>query len=409
MTARLLILASAAAALLAGCEAEPAAPGEPALVFTSSEWWPQPSLLPPATGARLVVTNSGDDTVEFIDPLARAAIGTVPVGVSPLEKEGPHHLVASPDGSVLYVGISNLVPLVTTGPHGSHGTGTADGYLLRVDAVTGRETGRVRVRRSPGDVLLGPGAKLVYQSHFDLVTVGEVLARNGDVREMDSSITAVDAESFEKVAEVKVCPAGHGMGLSPDGETLYVACYMSDELGVVRLSDLSVQRISLGPDGTQPPLPSYQPYAVTVSPADGRIWVSNTGPGYRGLRVVEPDLSAPGLELATTGAPMFGQFTEDGSTLFLVTQSPDRLLRIDPASATIQAELDLEPLGCKNAHAARLPPGGAELYVICEGDHATVPGTLEFLDPADLSPLGHVVVGLFPDEVAYLPAPRGTP
>ena len=48
------------------------------------------------------------------------------------------------------------------------------------------------------------------------------------------------------------------------------------------------------------------------------------------------------------------------------------------------------------------------MWVVCEGNHLTEPGTLEVLDAETLEPIEHVELGLYPDDIVYLPAPEGT-
>ena len=163
--------------------------------------------------------------------------------------------------------------------------------------------------------------------------------------------------------------------------------------------------VGLGPDAGAPPFPVYQPYALEVAP-DGLVWVSATGPSARSLRIVDAAAGDVVGEVATAGAPLFGAFTADGSTLFVVTQTPDALLVVDAAARAIAETVDLATLGCKSAHASKLSPDEAQLFVVCEGDHVREPGALLVLDRATREVLGRTEVGLFPDDVALLPAPE---
>ena len=377
--------------------------------FAAEEAWPQRSLLPPVQGPRLVVTNSGDDTLSFVDAGSFEEIARVPVGIFPVEVEGPHHVAVSHDGRHLFIGISNTLAegAQAGGPHGSHGTGSADGYLLKIDALTGRQVGRVRVERSPGDVRLQPDGTRVWQSHYDLVTFAAFVGMGGRAIDARSHVVVTDAATLERVARVQICPTSHGIGFAPDGSEAYVSCSWTEELAIIDTATFEVERHFVGPDPGTWPLLRYQPYALTVAP-DGKVWTSNTGPVERGVRVFDPAARAevPELALALDATPLFGDFTEAGDRFFLVTQTPDRLLAIDPSDASIVQSVELGPLGCLNAHAAVLSPDESELWVVCEGDRLAVPGTLERFDVETLGPTGHVELGLFPDDVALIPEPR---
>ncbi|HEY0840575.1 MAG TPA: hypothetical protein VGD74_10355, partial [Vulgatibacter sp.] len=393
-------------------------PAEEGLSFSQRDPWPQPSLLPAVAGPRLAVTNSGDDTLSFVDPVSFVEIARIPVGRNPVEPEGPHHLAATPDGRTLFVGISNTVPVNASGPHGSHGTGTADGYLLEVDALTGRQLRWLRAHRSPGDIRLEPGGERVWQSHYDLVTIAEVLDAMSKepvldpdeeaawFAKMDSLVSVTDARTMERIAEVKICPAGHGIAFDPGRDRAFVSCGFSDQVAMIDGRTFAVTRIDVAPDPGLPPTPRYEPYAVAIAP-DGAVWISNTGRANTGLRVIDPQRleEDPSKRIDTEGIPLFGSFLSDGSRYFVVTQKPDRLLAIDPSSAVVEEELDLSPLGCENAHTAVVSPDESTLWIVCEGDRLVEPGTLLRLERATLAPTGHLTLGLFPDDVVYVPEP----
>jgi YVTN family beta-propeller protein len=378
------------------------------LEFQIEDPWPQPALLPPVTGPRLAFTNSGDDTISFVDLATLAPIAKVPVGIFPIEREGPHHLVASDDGRHLFVGISNTVPLSASGPHGSHGTGTADGYLLKVDAITGREIARARVSKSPGDVRFDPSKANVWQSHFNYAQAVATASSGGQLADLDSYLVATSPETMERKAEVRICSGGHGIGFSPDGSTIYVSCSLSDELAVVNAADHAVTRVPIAPNPGFPPLPVYYPYALTVSPSNGRVWVS-AQQGPRGLYVYDPATRSmiDGAKIATDGAPVFGDFLSDGSRFYVVTQHPDRLLEIDPATSMVLRDLDLEPAGCVNAHLVTLSPDERSLWIVCEGDQVRTPGTLEVLARDTFEESAEVKLGLYPDDLTICPMPEG--
>ena len=376
--------------------------------------WQSASLLPPMDGPRLVVTNSGDDTLSFVDPVSFVEIARTPVGSSPVELEAAHHVAVSEDGRSLFVGLANTVQsnAQASGPHGNHGTGAADGYLLKIDALTGRQVGRIRVERSPGDVRRQPGTSRIWQSHYDLVTIAEVLEEGGAFEETWSSVIVTDGDTMERIARVEVCPAGHGIGFAPDGSEAYVSCGWSDELAVIDTTDFSVRRIPVAEDAGELTQSRYEPYALTVAP-DGKVWVSN---GHfipnlrdnRGIRVIDPaaGLVIEELSIDMEGTPLFGSFKADGSLFFVVEQAPDRLHAIDPATADIVRTLELAPLGCINAHVSLLSPDETELWVVCEGDRVANPGTLERVDAESFEHTGHVEVGIFPDDVAFVPEVR---
>src|SRR5262249_24096782 len=122
-------------------------------------------------------------------------------------------------------------------------------------------------------------------------------------------------------------------------------------------------------------LPSCQPYAMTVPPDGGSVWVSCFEDG----RVVRYDTGARAMDPTTVldvgGRAVFGAFTSDGKTLFLAHQAPDGISVIDAATGTSTANIPFDPAVCQNAHGVKLANGDRDMLVVCEGDHSG-PGTL---------------------------------
>jgi DNA-binding beta-propeller fold protein YncE len=391
--------------LLLGC-------GDTVLFETEDPW--QASTGWPGLGDGLIlVTNSGDDSLSFLDPITLEPVYQAPTGRVPAEREGPHHGAATPDGRHYFVGLSNAVPGSGSGPHGSHGSGTADGYLLRYDTGDNRRSGEIRVGRNPGDVRLTPGGDQVVQSHFDLEAIRQAQQKGEDPRLIQSPLAVVNASSMERVAMIPVCPAAHGIGVAPDGSAVYLACWGSDELAIVSLaepisSDAEVTRVQVGPGGGNPVDPLFGPYAVMVSPDGEEVWLSNLeGKSLAVYRVSEGAFDE-GRRVTTLGGPLFGTFSADGDRLYVPTQAPDALLTVDPASGEVLDTLSFDPADCRAPHGTLLVTGGELLAVVCEGDHAGS-GTVVRVDIAggQAEVEDAFEVGVYPDDLVLLPGAGG--
>src|SRR5688572_8240413 len=94
---RAVAVGLAVAAMASGCETT--------VVFDSDDPWNLPSDWPGTGEGLILVTNSGDDTLSFLDPDTLEPTYLAATGRIPAEREGPHHGVASPDGSRYFVGI----------------------------------------------------------------------------------------------------------------------------------------------------------------------------------------------------------------------------------------------------------------------------------------------------------------
>ena len=396
-----LLLAALAPLALGAC-------GETQLEYASDKPWDTPQLLPPVGPAgRVVITNSLEDTVSLLDldTMGSASWGElarIPVGLNPVELEGPHHAAVSPDGAYYYVGISNYVPGGGSGPHGAHGAGTADGYCLKMDASTNRLIASVRVDRNPGDVILSKDGRTLYQTHFDLLKIADVARRGGTEREMDSRMAIIDAQTMTRKAMVAVCPAPHAVRLSPDERRAYVACW-SDEVAIVDLADPSypVTRVKVAANSGTAITPRHQPYALTVSPTTGAVWISSLA--SRSVQYLDPATLTPdpARSVFLQGSPMFGTLSADGNTLYVPYQGTEALAVIDAATSTVRSEIPLAPSGCLNVHQVELTPDERHGLVVCEGDHVG-PGTLHVVDLTENKVVKTVEVGLYPDSVAIL-------
>jgi DNA-binding beta-propeller fold protein YncE len=379
----------------------------PELDYAIDSPWPAGKELPPLGGGRIVITNSLDDTVSLLDLDSMDSpdwgeLARVPVGLNPVELEGPHHAAFSPRGDYYYVGLSYFVPGGGSGPHGSHGTGTADGYCLKLDARDNRLLGSVRVDRNPGDLIASADGRTLFQTHFDMMRITEVASRNGPASDMDARLAIIDAETMTRRAMVKVCPAPHAVRLSPDEKRAYVAC-ISDEVAVVQLDaeGYPVTRIKVANNAGSALAPRHEPYALTISPTDGALWVASLK--SRAVHYLDPEslTMRPERSVYLSGAPMFGVVSADGRTLYQPYQGVDAVAVIDTATSRVTREIPLAPAGCINVHQVELTPDGKRGLAVCEGDHQG-PGTLHVLDLEANTVVKTVRVGIYPDSVGIL-------
>jgi DNA-binding beta-propeller fold protein YncE len=367
-----------------------------------------PPVLPYASQARFAVTVNLADELAYVsaDNQAPRLYGEMPVGDIPVELEGPHHIASSPDGKFIYVNLSNYVPGTGSGPHGSHGTGTVPGSLLKIDAATSAKVGEVLVDRSPGDVILNKSGKLAFVTHYDTLRLITQLGAGTPPEAGYSAVAIVDTDKMERISLTPVCPTAHGEGLSADEKTLYVTCALSDEMAVVDVSNPAKPSVKLklpvgpapGPVGT----PSYGPYALAVNPADGTVWLSDNYSAD--VRVFDPSTMTMDASktIVTGGVTMFAAFTHDGKSYYVPHQGDDKLTWVDTATLNQQV-LALPNSVCLNVHAFVFAPDEKSGVVVCEGDHVVRPGTVLTIDTQGFFIAGAVTVGMFPDGAAWLP------
>jgi DNA-binding beta-propeller fold protein YncE len=371
--------------------------------------WPAPTVPGFVHQARFAITDNLSDELSYVSPSAPLHLGDVPVGDVPVELEGPHHLAASSDGKFIYYNLSNYVPGTGSGPHGSHGTGTVPGSLIKLDARTQEKVAEVLVDRSPGDVILSQDARWAFVTHYDLLRMQSALANPSAPPEAAySDLAIVDTSTMTRISMIPICVTAHGEALRSDETQLYVTCAQSDELVVVDVSDKAqpkvITRVSVGPTPGQPGSPSYGPYALSVSPKDGTVWVSDNNSAD--VRVFDPRLmQMDGRSVYVNGVAMFAAFNASGDKLYVPHQGDDKVTEIDTTSLQTRV-LPLPPESCVNAHALVMAPDFATAVVVCEGMHTKLPatpGTVVLLDMASFSIRGAVTVGAFPDGAAWLP------
>ena len=383
----------------------------PDLIHGPESQWPTPSA-PGLGDGRLIITNSIDDTLSVFD-LAKvgqpgfAELTRIPVGLSPVELEGPHHAAVEPGGEHFFVNISNFVPGAGGGPHGPFGTGLAKGHVLKYRTSDLELVHSQAVDRSPGDLIVSADGKELYVTHYDVQRIIDVALAGGPQSDMDTRFVVLDTETLKVKSAITLCPGAHGVKLSSDASRAYVSC-ISDEVAIVELKTPggAVRRVPLAADAGPATAPKYEPYALTLSPS-GEIWASCRERNE--LRVISPQTLAvdEGRIVGLTGAPMFGAFTADGSRLYMPTQINDVIAVVDPATGALQREIPVRSATCINVHQFRFTPDGRWGLVICEGDHGSVPGALVVLDIANGDAVvGEVPVGRYPDFIDIMGGAR---
>lgn len=177
-----LLPAAFGALLLAGCGDETVnylAP-DAAPWATRPTRWETPDA---GAGGYAFVTNSLASSVSVLDLSARRVVTTVPVGVTPLTENGPHHLAVDLAERAVYMPLSFPPPAIPSGPHAAHGSSLVPGAFIKRSLDDFRLLGRVDVDPNPGDMALTPDGRRAFVTHFDLVRAQQ----NPGNREMQKS------------------------------------------------------------------------------------------------------------------------------------------------------------------------------------------------------------------------------
>jgi DNA-binding beta-propeller fold protein YncE len=355
---------------------------------------------PPARAA--YVTNNGSDSVSVLDRDGDA-VSTVQLDIDLDAREAPHHLAIDAASRSVFVALAfppEAQPSRKRNPHAGHGTGERRGKLVRLE-LPGLAGRAVRsVDENPGDVVLTQDRRRVLVTHFDMKRAMDVAARGGaSPATMFASLVVLDATTLAKVAERAVCVAPHGVAVTRDGATAFVACYGSDDLAVVDLAQpgLLVARHPLGAAQGVPGVPRYGPYSATLSPDEKHVVVADLE--GQDLRLFDRETKRFASDAVPLAAKAFMPAYLDAHTVLVPLQAPDGLARVDLAARRVVDRVTFAKDRCAHPHAVKVARDG-RVYLVCEGDHRGAGSVLE-IDRARLAEKRRWQVGVFPDGIAF--------
>ena len=350
-----------------------------------------------------LVTDAYGDTLSVIDMASGARVDVRPVGRSPVDLDGPHHVAVDPVGRRAFVALS--YPVVgAAGPHASHGASTATGWVQRLDLDKLVPAGVVRVDANPGDIVISADGSRVVVSHFDLK---RAVANPDDLEKARATIAVIPADGVRPTGSdpptfIKTCVAPHGVLLSPpSGETAFVACYGEDSLSIVDTTNPSapVVRVPVGAGVSGFGDPQYGPYALTMSPDGELIAISNTVSKDVRFYGVDEGAMEDAKTIDVQGAPYFSAF-DAPDRLVIPTQQPDQLVVADLTGQTAPVTRAFTPEECVLPHQVVRADDGT-FWVVCEGDKV-LPGSILHLSAA-LEVLSTAAVGVYPDSFVIVP------
>jgi DNA-binding beta-propeller fold protein YncE len=330
------------------------------------------------------------------------AVTTVPIDLDKEAHEAPHHLAVDSAAGTAFVALAfPASPGKKKDPHAAHGSSTDVGKLVRLDLATLAVQAAEDVDENPGDVVLTHDRKRVLVTHFDMKRAMDVAARGGaSPATMFASLVVLDAKTLKRIGTRPVCVAPHGVVTTRDDRTAFVACYGSDELAIVDLSQggFPVSRVALGAAQGVPGVPRYGPYSATLSPDESLVVLADLE--GKDLRVYDRDAKRLVPEKTVVlDAKAFMPAFVGPTTLIVPLQAPDGIARVDLAAAKIEARTAYPKADCALPHVVRAAKDG-RVYVVCEGDHAG-PGAVLEIDAKSLELKKKWNVGVYPDGLAF--------
>ena len=140
----------------------------------------------------------------------------IDTGDMPVDIDGPHGIVISPDRQFYYVSIAHGRPF-----------GTVWKYSTKDDTLIAKTT----LGLFPATLDISPDGAFLFVVNFNL---------HGDM--VPSSVSVVSSQTMTEVARLKTCTMPHGSRLNSQGTKQYSACMMDDMLVEIDTRSLKVTK-----------------------------------------------------------------------------------------------------------------------------------------------------------------------
>ncbi|MEK6334234.1 MAG: YncE family protein [Acidobacteriota bacterium] len=320
-------------------------------------------------------------------------------GDMPVDIDGPHGIVLSPDKQFYYVSIAHGRPF-----------GLVWKYATKDDSVVGKAT----LGYFPATMDVTRDGNFLFVVNFNL---------HGDM--VPSSVSVVSTPTMTEVARIQTCTMPHGSRLNSQGTKQYSACMMDDMLVEIDTASLKVARHFIVTKGKELGLagaPKNKPAATMAS---------MPGMNMPGMK----DSGGHGMEPPKAGdnscSPTWAQPSVDGSSIYVACNKSSEIVEINagtwklarriPARAGVynlavthdgtrllatnkrdqsvsiyelKSGRELARLSTKRKvlHGVIVSPDDAYAFVTVEGVGAE-PGTVEIIDLKALKTVATVDVG----------------
>ena len=299
-------------------------------------------------------------------------------GDMPIDLDGPHGIIISPDRQFYYVTLGHGRPFGTVWKYS-----TTDNTLVKKTALG----------HFPATLDITPDGNFLFVVNFNL---------HGDM--VPSSVSVVSTQTMTEVARIKTCTMPHGSRLNSQGTKQYSACMMDDMLVEIDTRSLKATRHFIvtkdkekglsGPPqtptthskhssghGSEPPKPgdnSCSPTWAEPSADGSSIFVACNGSS----EIVE--INAGSWQLVRRIPARAGvynlEITRDGQRL-IATNKRDQSVSIYELKTG--RELARLPTKRKVLHGVVVTPDDRYAFVTVEGV-GSEPGTVEVIDLASL-------------------------
>src|ERR1043166_5000432 len=223
----------------------------------------------------------------------------IDTGDMPIDIDGPHGIVISPDRSFYYVSIAHGRPF-----------GTVWKYATKDDAVLGKTT----LGNFPATLDITPDGNFLFVVNFNL---------HGDT--VPSTVSVVSTQTMTEIARVPTCTMPHGSRLNPQGTKQYSACMMDDMLVEIDTRSLKVSRHFIVTKGKE--------IGMNGAPRRDAAGSTSSMAGMAGMSMPMKDTGGHGMEAPKAGdvscQPTWAQPSVDGSSIYVACNKSSEIVEVN--------------------------------------------------------------------------------
>ena len=317
----------------------------------------------------------------------------IPVGVWPVEIEGPHGISISPDGDYWYLSMAHGMPY---------------GHLYKYETGTDKMVDRVELGLFPATMGISNATGLLYIVNFNL---------HGGHSEV-SDVSIVDPDEMIEIERVETGIMPHGSRLLNNGLKHYSVAMMSGELYEIDAMTMELKRtLSTSPmkkmnkhsghnmkgmnhskmkmNSMSHNMPAEKPTWVYPHPNDNFLYVVNNGTD----NVVEIDVNKWKITrtFKTDKGPYNCEVSEDGKYLVVTYKSAAKTGVWDLATGKELAKFKNTR---KVTHGVVISPDSRYAFVSVEGI-GKEPGAVEIFDLKKLKAVATAEIGKQAGGIAF--------
>jgi DNA-binding beta-propeller fold protein YncE len=217
-------------------------------------------------------------------------------GDMPVDIDGPHGIVVSPDRNYYYVSIAHGRPF---------------GLIWKYSTADDSVLGKTKLGYFPATVDITPDGNFLFVVNFNL---------HGDM--VPSSVSVVSTATMTEVARIQTCTMPHGSRLNPQGTKQYSACMMDDMLVEIDTRTLKVSRHFIVTKGKE--------MGMNGPP---KVKAGETMAGMPGMSMPMKDTGGHGMEPPRPGdtscQPTWAQPSADGSSIYVACNKSSEIVEVN--------------------------------------------------------------------------------